>query len=213
MKKSLSRNAIIEEANSITVNFMEAFEIIRLNVFRNIEQLGIVDVVLAIRKCKGKIVTSGMGKAGYAMQKFSSILCSFGIPSCYLHPGTASHGDLGVLSKNDMLFVASTSGKTREVLETIDLARELGVKQIVGITSHPDSPIRKKADIIMDMGIIEEAGHLGLAPTTSILIMLALTDCVALIAAKDKNLTKQQYGKYHHSGYLGSQARSDNKIY
>ena len=154
-----------------------------------------------------------MGKAGIAMRKFSSTLCSLGFPSAYLHPGESSHGDLGLISKNDILVIASTSGKTREIIEIADHARNISVKKVIGITSHPDSIIREKADIVLDMGTIIEAGHLGLAPTSSILVMIALTDCIALVAAKEKGLTKKDYGKYHHSGYLGSQARSDGKIY
>ena len=199
-KYRLSNNDITKEANQIINEFADSFKNIPIS-------FSFVKIIKLIRKCRGKIITTGMGKAGIVMNKFSSMLCSFGIPSCYLHPGEASHGDLGLLSVNDILFVASTSGKTREVLEIIDLARNIGVKTIIGITSHPDSLIRTKADIILDMGIIIEAGHLRLAPTTSILIMQALTDCLALVAAKDKCLTKEQYGKYHHSGYLGQKAR------
>lgn len=149
-----------------------------------------------------------MGKAGIAMQKFSSTLCSVGFPSAYLHPGEASHGDLGLLSKNDILFVASTSGKTREIMEIIDLARNVGVETMIGITSHKDSPIRDKVDILLDMGDITEAGHLGLAPTTSILVMLAITDAIALIASEEIGFTHESYGKYHHSGYLGDKAKT-----
>ena len=171
------------------------------------------DVVDIIVSCPGKIITTGMGKAGIAMRKFSSLICSLGFPSTYLHPGESSHGDLGLIGRNDDLLVASTSGKTREVIEIIDLAKKIGPRYIVGITSHKDSPIREKADYIIDMGELQEAGHLGLAPTTSILVMLALTDCLALTAAKEKGLSAKEYSKFHHSGYLGSVARKDDKIF
>jgi arabinose-5-phosphate isomerase len=167
------------------------------------------DTVDAVLQCRGKIVTTGMGKAGHAMAKFASLLCSMGFPSCPVHPGEASHGDLGVLGPEDILFVASTSGKTREIMEIVDLSKNIPVKQIIGITSHPDSPIRNKADIILDMGAIVEAGHLNMAPTSSILVMLAITDAVALVAAKEKGLTKEEYAKYHHGGYLGKKARGE----
>lgn len=156
-----------------------------------------------------KIVTTGMGKAGASMRKFSSLLCSLGFSSCYLHPGEASHGDLGILSVEDVLFVASTSGKTREVLETIELAKNIGVYKIIGITSHKDSPIRDKVSFCIDMGEIVEGGDLGLAPTTSILVMSAITDMIALVASDINGLTKEQYSKYHHSGYLGKVARGE----
>lgn len=167
----------------------------------------------AILNCKGKIITIGMGKGGIAMRKFSSTLCSLGFPSCYLHPGEALHGDIGLIDSSDILFVASTSGKTREVLEFITLVKNLNIGCIVGITSHKDSPVREKADILIDMGVIKEEGELGLAPTSSILVMMALCDCLALIASEEKGLTLEEYGKFHHSGYLGSKARKDGIIY
>lgn len=163
--------------------------------------------------CDGKIITTGMGKAGIAMRKFSSTLCSLGFPSCYLHPGEASHGDLGLLSSNDILFVASTSGKTREVLEIMGLAKEINVASIIGITSHVDSPVREDADIILDMGPVQEAGELKLAPTTSILVMLAICDSLALVASEKKGFTQSDYSLRHHSGYLGSKARGDARIH
>jgi len=170
------------------------------------------NAVESILKCQGKMVTTGIGKAGIAMTKFASTLCSLSFPSAYLHPTEAQHGNLGLISPNDILFVASTSGKTREILEIIDLARKINVKEVIGITSHADSSIRKKADIVIDMGEIREAGHLRLAPTSSILVMLAITDALALVAAKEKGLTKKQYGKYHHGGYLGAIANGTKAI-
>jgi len=164
-----------------------------------------IDYILG---CKGKIITTGMGKAGIAMKKFSATLCSVGFPSCFLHPGESSHGDLGILSNNDLLFVASTSGKTREIHEVIDLSKKIAQINIIGITSHPDSPIREKVNLVLDMGIIKEAGHLSLAPTNSILVILAITDALALVAAEESQLTKERYGLYHHGGYLGQIARN-----
>jgi arabinose-5-phosphate isomerase len=147
------------------------------------------------------------------MKKFSSTLCSLGFPSCFIHPGEAMHGDLGLISINDILFVSSTSGKTREILELVDLAKKNGLSKVIAITSHPDSKLRSKADIILDMGIIKEAGNLGLAPTSSILVILSITDSLAIVASEEKGITKEDYGKFHHRGYLGQIARGDNIIY
>jgi len=190
------------EARTILDSFIVALDSITVNT-------SFSKAVELILNCKGKIVVSGVGKAGIAMQKFSSILCSFGFPSCFLDPLNAQHGDLGVLQPNDILFVCSTSGKTREAYELIDLARNINIKTIIGLTSHPDSPLRKKVDLVIDMGVINEAGHLGLAPTTSILVILAITDTLALVCAKEKGLTRDQYSRYHHSGYLGQKARGE----
>jgi len=190
------------EAQRIIQQFADTLANLKINSdFSNI-----IDVLI---NCKGIIIVSGMGKAGIAMRKFSSILCSLGFPSTYLHPGEASHGDLGLIKKEDVLFIASTSGKTREILELVELSRHMSVSKIIGITSHIDSLIRTKCDYVLDMGIIEEAGHLSLAPTSSILVMLALTDSLALIAAKEKGFTTEDYLLRHHSGYLGEKAREN----
>lgn len=168
---------------------------------------GFYKTVKALANCKGKIITTGMGKAGTIMKKFSSTLCSLGFPSVYVHPGEATHGDSGVISREDLLFVASTSGKTREILEVLSIAEAIGVSKIIGITSHLDSPIRECADFLLDMGEFEEAGHIGLAPTTSTLIMLAITDAVACVAADMKGYSVEDFHIHHHSGYLGEKAR------
>lgn len=173
----------------------------------HIDPVSLSKVVDEFHACKGKIVTTGLGKNGIAMRKFAATLCSLGIPSCYLHPGEASHGDLGILSKNDLLFVSSTSGKTREIMEVIDLSRGMNIKKIIGITSHPDSPIRDKLDIVLDMGIVEEEGHLKLAPTTSIIVILVITDAIALIVSEENGFTAKDYLLRHHSGYLASVAK------
>jgi arabinose-5-phosphate isomerase len=196
----------INKAHSIIHQFGEAIN--SIVVTENFSKA--IDIMLS---CKGKIITTGIGKAGLAIQKFSSTLCSLGFPSYFLHPTEAQHGDLGTLKEDDVLFVCSTSGKTREVYEIIDLARNLKISRIVGITSHPDSPIRNKVDLVIDMGIHQEAGHLGIAPTTSILVILAITDTLALIAAEEKGFTREDYSVRHHAGYCGAAARQDNKIY
>ena len=205
-KRSVQNQKRLMRANEIFNQFVDT-----------IQGLAVTDsfckVIDLIKNCKGKIITTGMGKAGLAMQKFSSTLCSLGMPSCYLHPGEASHGDLGLIGKEDILFITSTSGKTREVMEIMDLARNVNVKHIIGITSHSDSPVREKADFVISMGEIEEAGDLGLAPTTSILVIQCITDALALIASEEMGLTREEYGKFHHSGYCGKMARGDDKIY
>jgi arabinose-5-phosphate isomerase len=207
-------NTVKEKGERYTKHFSQALGNIVFddNFDKAVELVSKSNVKYGDDQKQYKIVTTGMGKAGAAMRKFSSILCSLGFASCYLHPGEASHGDLGILEINDVLFVASTSGKTREVLDTINLARNLGVTKIVGITSHKDSQMRDKVDVCLDMGEIKEAGELGLAPTTSILVMLGITDSIALVASEINGLTKEEYSKYHHGGYLGAVARGDANI-
>jgi len=163
--------------------------------------------VLAMRDCTGKVLTSGMGKAGHVARKFASTLCSTGTPASYVHPGEAAHGDLGLIGPEDCMVAFSNSGKTREVLEMLELGRHLGLKTVIGITSHPDSELRTLSDIVLDMGIIEEPCPHGLTPTASIVVMMAISDALALTLMELKGFSKQDFGMRHHGGYLGRRAR------
>lgn len=185
-----------------------------LLAFKNIagsKQLS--DAISIICNCKGRIVTTGLGKAGHAAHKASSLFSSLGFPSQFLHPAEALHGDIGGLRAHDVIIAYSTSGKTREVLETLRLSKEIGVKTVIAVTSHEDALIREFADVELDMGVIKEAGYLGIAPTTSIIIMLMISDILATTAAKKKDFTLSDYAKRHHAGYLGGKARGDGEIY
>ena len=167
--------------------------------------------VLALRNSKGKILTTGMGKAGHIARKFASTLCSTGTPAVYVHPGEAAHGDLGLVSPDDSLVAFSTSGKTREVLERLELGRHLGLKTVIAITSHPDSKLRLLSEIVVDMGVIQEPCPHGLTPSASIAAMLAISDALALVLMELKGFTRHDFGLRHHGGYLGHRARTDNE--
>ena len=155
----------------------------------------------------------GLGKAGYAAKKASSVFSSLGFSSYFLNPAEALHGDIGMLKSDDIIIAYSTSGKTREVIETLRLSEGLDVSKIIAITSHEDAKIRDYADIEIDMGEIEEAGYLNIAPTTSILVMLAISDIIATASAQVAGFTLSDYAKRHHAGYLGGKARGDGQIH
>ncbi|MGF1747145.1 KpsF/GutQ family sugar-phosphate isomerase [Vibrio cionasavignyae] len=169
------------------------------------------EVVKLVADCSSKVVTTGIGKAGHIAHKFSVTLSSTGSPSVFLHPAEAAHGDLGIISPNDILIAFSTSGKSREVIEILELARHLGVTHIVGVTSHPDSELRKHCEYVLDMGVHKEACPLDLTPTTTIAVMLAMSDAIAIAAMEVNGFTKEEYGLRHHGGYLGRKARTDNQ--
>ena len=187
-----------------------------IRAVRELQVSGIVpsvhQAVEAICSSKGKVICSGLGKAGIAAKKAAATFSSLGIPACYLHPADASHGDIGIVCPGDVLLAFSTSGKTREVIETIELSRHLGVGKVIAITSHPDSPVRRLSDLTIDMGVITEAGHLHIAPTTSIVVMLVISDMIATICSSRKGMTMQNYGSRHHGGYIGALARGDGII-
>lgn len=165
-----------------------------------------------MRECDGKIVTVGMGKAGFVARRFAATLSSTATPAFYLHPSEASHGDLGQIEEGDCMIAFSTSGKTREVLECVDMARHINESgAIIAITSHPDSELRDRATVVLDMGVIEEPCPLGLTPSASIAAMGAIADSLTLTLMEQKGVTREQYGVRHHGGYLGRKARLDNE--
>ena len=169
------------------------------------------EAVQALRDSTGKVLTTGMGKAGHVARKFASTLCSTGTPASYVHPGEAAHGDLGLIGPDDCIVVFSTSGKTREVLEMLELGRHLGLKTVIGITSHPDSSLRSLSNIVLDMGILTEPCTHGLTPSSSTTVMLAISDALALVLMELKGITREDFGRRHHGGYLGRKAGTDRE--
>lgn len=163
-----------------------------------------VEVMLS---CEGKILTTGIGKAGHIAKKFAATLCSTATPADFIHPAEAAHGDLGLVGANDVMIAFSTSGKSREVIEILEMSRHLGVTTIIGVTSHPDSELRDYSDLVLDMGIITEPCPLGLTPSASMAVMLAISDAIALALMEQKGVTREDYGLRHHGGYLGKAAR------
>ena len=166
--------------------------------------------IMALLECSGKIITTGMGKAGFVAQKFAAILSSTATPAVFIHPAEAAHGDLGIIAKNDCIIAFSTSGKTREVLEFIELSRHMSTGAVIGITSHSDSGLRDMSDVIIDMGVIKEPCPLGMTPTASMAVMAAVSDALALVLMEKKKVSMEEYGLRHHGGYLGRRARTDN---
>ncbi len=169
-----------------------------------------VHAVEVLKNCQGKIITTGIGKAGYIAKKFAATLCSTATPADFIHPAEAAHGDLGLVGPRDVMIAFSTSGKSREVIEILELSRHLGVETIIGVTSHPESELRNQSDFVLDMGIIEEPCPLGLTPSASMAVMLAISDAIALALMEQKGVTREDYGLRHHGGYLGRAARLDN---
>jgi len=170
-----------------------------------------VRAVTTLQNCSGKIITTGIGKAGYIAKKFAATLCSTATPADFIHPAEAAHGDLGLVGPRDVMIAFSTSGKSREVIEILEMSRHLGVETIIGVTSHPESELRDKSDFVLDMGEIDEPCPIGLTPSASMAVMLAISDAIALALLEAKGVTREDYGLRHHGGYLGRAARTDNE--
>ncbi len=158
---------------------------------------------------KGKLVTSGMGKAGQIAQNIATTFSSTGTPAIFLHPSEAQHGDLGVLQENDLLFLISNSGKTREIMELIELSRILlPERKFIALTSNPESPLVKESDIHLLTGNPPEVCNLGLTPTTSTTVMTVIGDILVVDTMKKINFKSSEYAKRHHGGYLGRKSRN-----
>lgn len=157
-----------------------------------------------ILNCHGRVVTTGMGKAGIVGQKVSATLASTGTPSLPLHPAEAFHGDLGRIVKDDVVLVISNSGETAEIVQLVPELKKIGAR-IIAITGGRESPLARYADVVLNLGHIEEACPLGLAPSCSTTAMLALGDALALAVLKRRNLSKEDFARYHPAGDLGRQ--------
>lgn len=163
------------------------------------------DFVRAVRlllACEGRVVLTGIGKAGIIARKISATLASTGTPSDFLHPAEAIHGDLGRVTSRDVLLALSNSGTTEELLRLLGPVRSLGA-QVVAITASEGSPLGENADIVLDYGHVTEACPLGLAPTTSTTVMLALGDALAMAVLSERNFSSEEFARFHPGGNLG----------
>ena len=156
----------------------------------------------------GKVVASGMGKAGQIAENIATTFSSTGTPAIFLHPSNAQHGDLGILQKNDILLLVSNSGKTNEIIELLSLSNNLfpNLSNIV-ISGNKNSVLVKNADAFLFTGNPKEVCPLGLSPTTSTTVMTVIGDILVSLLMKKINFTVEDYQKRHHSGYLGEKSK------
>ena len=158
-----------------------------------------VDAVLA---CAGQVVVTGMGKAGLVGQKISATLASTGTPSFFLHPAEALHGDLGRLRPTDLLVALSNSGETEEVNQLVRAARRTGAA-VLGMMGRPASTLARISDVVLDIGRVEEACPLKLAPTASTTAMLVLGDALAMVVLGERGFGREDFARFHPAGSLG----------
>lgn len=150
----------------------------------------------------GRVVVSGMGKAGFIGMKISATLASIGVPSFFLHPAEAIHGDLGRFTKNDVVIILSNSGETPEVLSMVSSVKRMGCP-IISITAIAECSLASHSDYKITIGAQPEVGPLGLAPTTSTTVMLAIGDALAMTVLNQKDFSKEDFAFYHPGGNLG----------
>ena len=197
----------MEEAKIKEILKHEADSILNLPVDDNYNKA--IDLIVnQVNKKGGKLVTSGMGKAGQIAMNIATTFSSTGTPAVFLHPSEAQHGDLGVLQPNDVMLLISNSGKTNEIVDLVKLARGLrpDIKFIV-ITGGKDSQLAQAADICLYTGNPKEVCPLGLTPTTSTTMMTVIGDILVVGTMTAIGYTSQDYAKRHHVGYLGKKSR------
>ena len=162
------------------------------------------EAVELILTCSGRVIVSGIGKAGLIGQKIAATLSSTGTPAHFLHPSEAVHGDLGCVSKSDVVLVLSNSGETQEVCLLLPLIRRLGAR-LIAITATDNSTLARQSQVVLEYGRLSEAGALGLAPSTTTTAMLALGDALALVLSRQKGFTPERFSVFHPGGNLGRQ--------
>lgn len=155
-----------------------------------------------ILACKGRVVVTGMGKSGHIGGKIAATLASTGTPSFFVHPGEASHGDLGMIMRNDVVIAISNSGETAEVLTILPLIKRMGVP-LVSMTGKPGSTLAKAGDAHLDVSVAQEACPLNLAPTASTTATLAMGDALAVALLEARGFTPEDFAFSHPGGALG----------
>ncbi len=156
-----------------------------------------------IEQAKGRIILTGMGKSGHIAKKIAASLASTGTPSFFMHPAEASHGDLGMVTEEDVIIAISNSGESRELIDVLNYSKRFGIK-LIAITKNPESSLGKAGDIVLKLPQAKEACPLGLAPTSSTTATLVLGDVITVGMIERKGFSKAQFNQRHPGGKLGS---------
>lgn len=158
-----------------------------------------VNIILA---CKGKVIVSGIGKSGLVSQKIASTFACSGTPAFFLHPAEGMHGDIGMISKEDVVIGVSNSGETDELIKILPIIKRMGLKLIV-LTGNRDSVLAKNGDVMLDVGVKEEACSLGLVPTASTAATMAMGDALAITVLERRGFQEEDFATLHPGGALG----------
>lgn len=188
---------ILAEARDVLQQEAKGIE----NLIPTLDQ-NFVNAVHMIMESKGRTIVTGMGKSGHIARKVSATLSSTGTPSIFLHPAEGIHGDLGMVTGDDVVLAFSNSGETVEILNILPSLKRIGAK-IIAVVGNHNSTLAKNSDVILDASVEKEACPLGLAPTTSTTVALALGDALAIVLLSCHHFTKNQFAIYHPGGALG----------
>ncbi|MCF7887079.1 MAG: KpsF/GutQ family sugar-phosphate isomerase, partial [Candidatus Omnitrophica bacterium] len=195
--KKLNKKTILGWAKDVLVTEAEGLENVKIKLGKDF-----FESIKIASRCKGRLIISGMGKAGIIGQKFSATLSSTGTSSFWLHAAEAVHGDLGRIKKNDIVIILSYSGQTDEIKNLIPFVKKIGSK-IIAITGNIKSNLAQYSNIVIDVAVDKEACGLGLAPTTSTTAMLAVCDAISVVLQKIKGFKEKDFASFHPRGSLG----------
>lgn len=182
----------------------EVFDIEANSILKLKERQGreFVEAINILYSSKGKVVVTGMGKSGLIGRKIAATLCSTGTPAVFLHPAESTHGDSGIITRDDVVIGISNSGETAELLNLLPLIKRFGVP-LIGITGKLDSTLAKRSDVTLDISVEREACPLNKAPTASTTVTLALGDALAVCLLKKRGFSYEDFLVFHPSGALG----------
>ncbi|MFN0194110.1 MAG: SIS domain-containing protein [Aestuariivirga sp.] len=166
----------------------------------------LADAVELIVAARGHVILSGMGKSGHVGRKIAATLASTGTPAMFVHPAEASHGDLGMITPHDVVIMMSNSGESTELRDILAYTRRFAVP-LIAMTTRADSTLAREADVVLLIPNAREACPIGLAPTTSTLLQLALGDAIAIALLEDKGFTAKDFREFHPGGKLGAQLK------
>ncbi len=194
-------NKALQLGKSVIAQEEKALEVLRQSLGNDFSQA--LDCIFS---CKGRLVISGMGKSGHIGKKIAATMSSTGTPSFFLHPAEASHGDLGALTKNDILLAISNSGESKELFDVLEYAARHAIK-IIAVTKNKNSFLGSQADICLELPNEQEACPIGCAPTSSTTMTLALGDALAMALLDLRGFSAEDFHDFHPGGKLGSQLK------
>lgn len=200
----LLRGGVVSLALAKEVLQAEAEAILRL---KDRLDSGFERAVALLAGCRGRVVWTGMGKSGIICRKLAATMASTGTPAMFLHPAEAIHGDLGMVTPDDVVVALSNSGTTDELLRLVEYLKRLGIP-LLALTSNPTSPLAQHADVHLDLGVTREACPNNLAPTSSTTAALALGDALAIVLSVQKGFKAQDFARLHPGGKLGLRLRT-----
>ncbi|MBQ8475627.1 KpsF/GutQ family sugar-phosphate isomerase [bacterium] len=178
-------------------------EIEAINELKNLLDDNLTRALELIENAKGRTILTGMGKSGHIAKKIAASLASTGTPSFFIHPAEASHGDLGMVTEDDVIIAISNSGESRELIDILNYSKRFGIK-LIAITKNPESSLGKAGDVVLKLPSSKEACPLGLAPTSSTTATLVLGDIITVAMIERRGFSKAQFNQRHPGGKLGS---------